>query len=187
MGGSDTVTMSNLSADFNAVRLSDTTAGAEATFNMGSGTQTFELNNAAAITAGDTLTIDAAGSGTTDSLTVKNILTTGQMASATSDLTVTDFETVTLDVGSYATPTTQNLGVTNIGAANALILKGSNGLTIANGDAVTAKTIDASGMSGAFNMVFPCAAAGLVSITGGDGADTLRGDAASTISGGAGG
>ncbi len=185
MGGSDTVTMSNLSADFNSVRISSATSTA-LTLNMGAGAQTVGIKVATGLAAADTLTVDAAGSATTDSLTITNELTTGQFAAADADITVTDFETVTLDTGSYATPTVQTMGVLNVGAANALVLTGSNGLTIQNGDAVTAKTIDASGMSGAFNMGNTAAAAGLVTLTGGDGADTLRGDAASTISGGAG-
>jgi len=185
MTGTDTVTLADLSADLNAVRVSSVTAGTGLTLNMGSGAQTVELKVAAAVTAGDTLTVDAAGSGTADSLTISNKLTTGQMASATSDITTTDFETVTIDTGSYATPTVQLAGVINVGTANALVLTGTNGLTTATGDAITAKTIDASGMSGALTMN-TAAASGVTTITGGDGADELRGDASSTINGGAG-
>ena len=67
-----------------------------------------------------------------------------------------------------------------------LVLTGSNGLTTtATTGIITAATIDATNLSGAFVMNV-AAASGVTTITGGSGADTLRGDASSTISGGAG-
>ena len=74
---------------------------------MGAGAQSVGIKVATGLAAADTLTVDAAGSATTDSLTITNELTTGQFAAADADITVTDFETVTLDTGSYATPAVQ--------------------------------------------------------------------------------
>ena len=99
MGGGDTVTSADISSDIVRVNISSVTAGAGLTLNMGS-SATVGLNVAAAVTAGDTLTIDASGSGTSDSLTIVNMLTARDTGSATSDITTTDFETVTINTGS---------------------------------------------------------------------------------------
>jgi hypothetical protein len=104
--------------------------------------------------------------------------------SATSDLIVTDFETVSINTGSYTTPTAQLVNVVNVGA-NTLTLSGSNGLTTtATNGIITATTINASAMTGA--LVMGAAAASVTTITGGSAADTLLGDASSTINGGGG-
>ncbi|MDA7475566.1 hypothetical protein N8981_06930 [Planktomarina temperata] len=102
------------------------------------------------------------------------------------NITATDFETVTIDSGSYTAATAQLVNAINVGTANALVLTGGNGFTTtATNGIITAGTVDASGLSGGLIMNV-AAAAGVTTITGGSGADTLRGDAASTISGGAG-
>ncbi len=181
MGGSDTVTVANVSSEITRVNLSSAAVTALTINWAASGT--IGINTAAAMTAGTTLTVDS-GTGTSDALTVTNMLTSGQMASATSGLTTTDFETVTINTGSYATAAAQLIGAVNIGA-NTLNIEGSNGLTTtATNGIITATTIDASAMTGA--LVMNVAAASVTTITGGSAADTLVGDAASTINGGAG-
>ncbi|MBF25782.1 MAG: hypothetical protein CMP49_04615 [Flavobacteriales bacterium] len=179
MGGGDTVTLADLSSDFNRVNVSSVTAGTGITLNYGTGASTLGLNIAAAVTAGDTATIDT-GTGTSDSLAIVNMLTTGDTGSTTSNYTITDFEDVSFDTGSYDTPATQNVQAFNIGA-NTLTITGSNGLTTAG--AITATTIDGSALTGALVMN---SSASVTTITGGSAADTLVGDAASTIDGGAG-
>lgn len=184
-GGGNTVNLANIQAGIATVKLSSVTAGAGATYNFEAGSKTVDIRIAAAISAGDTLTVDAAGSATTDALTIKNGLTTGQMASATSDITVTDFETVTINSGTYVTAATQLLQVVDVGATNALVFTGANSIDTAG--AITAKTIDASGLTSEAALVMQtAAAAGLTSITGSANADTLLGDTSSSISGGAG-
>ena len=69
------------------------------------------------------MTVDS-GTDTSDALTVTNMLTTGQMASATSNLTTTDFETVTINTGTYTTAAAQLIQAVNIGA-NTLNIEGS--------------------------------------------------------------
>ncbi len=181
MGGSDTVTVANISSDMTRVNLSSPAVTALTINWAASGT--VGINTAAALTAGVTVTVDS-GTGTSDALTVTNMLTTGQMASATSNLTTTDFETVTINTGTYTTAAAQLIQAVNIGA-NTLNIEGSNGLTTtATNGIITATTIDASAMTGA--LVMNVAAASVTTITGGSAADTLVGDASSTISGGAG-
>lgn len=184
MGGSDTVNVADISADIKRLNISSVTNTAF-TANFAAGDSTVGVNITAAMTAGTTTTFDAAGTGTADSLTITNMLTSGQMASATSDLTVTDFETVTINSGAYTTAAAQLFNVVNVGA-NTLKLTGSNAITTtATNGIITAKVIDASALTGAFTMG-AAAASGVTTITGGSGADTLLGDASSTINGGAG-
>ena len=180
MAGVSTVTAADISTDLTRVNVSAITNN-DLTLNMQAGASTVGLNVAAAITATGTLTVDAAGTGTADTLTITNMLTTGQLASATSDIVVTDYENVTINTGAYAVTAAQNIGVVNVGTA-ALTISGSNGLTQAAADAITAGSINASAMTGAFIMN-AAAAAGVATISGGSGNDTLRGDAAGTING----
>jgi Ca2+-binding RTX toxin-like protein len=180
------INAANISADIDTVVI--TTAV--------NGTNAFTINAAAdftvevigsAILDGNTLTVDS-GAGTSDALTVKNTnLATGtnQMGADDMNITATDFETVTIDSGSYTATTSQNAGAINVGTANDLILTGSNGFTTkATTGIITAKTIDAS--AGGALIMNVAAAAGVTTITGSANADTLSGDAASTISGGGG-
>jgi Ca2+-binding RTX toxin-like protein len=180
-----TITVANISADINRVNISTVSGALDHTINFAAGSSTVGLNVAAAVAAGESLTVAAAGTATTDALTVVNMLTTGQMMSTTSDLITTGFETVTINTGTYATAAAQLVGVVNVGATGNLVLTGANGLTTDAADATVAATINASAMTGALIMGV-AAASGVTSITGGSAADTLRGDAASTISGGAG-
>jgi len=181
----DTVTPAHISSDITTVKIAAATA-ADLTVNV-PGSFAIEIKGSALLD-GDALIVDS-GSGTADVLTITNTnLATGsnQIGAATTDITTTDFETVTIDVGSYSTAAAQLVNAINIGTANALTLTGSNGLTTtATTGIITAKTIDASAMTGAFVMNV-AAASGVTTITGGSGNDTLTGDASSTISGGAG-
>ena len=181
------VNVANISSDVNRVNLSGVSGAFNNTINYAAGAQTLGLNIAAAVDAGQSLTLDAAGSATTDSLAIVNMLAatgTAQALSATSDLVVTDFETVSINTGSYTTPTAQLVNVVNVGA-NTLTLSGSNGLTTTAGTGIiTATTINASAMTGA--LIMGAAAASVTTITGGSANDTLIGDTSSTINGGAG-
>jgi hypothetical protein len=181
----NTVNLANISSEITKVTITETTGGST-TLNA-PGSLTVEIKGSA-ILAADDLIADS-GSGTADTLTIKNTnLATGtnQIGNNATDITTTDFETVTIDVGGYSTATAQLVKNINVGALNALVLTGANGLTTtASNGTITAKTIDASAMTGAFVMGV-AAASGVTTITGGSGSDTLLGDAASTISGGAG-
>lgn len=180
----DTITTANVASSINRVNLDG--ANSAGTLNLAAGSDTVAAFTAQAL---GSLTIDAAGAGTGDSLTILNTLTTGQMFNSTAaDLAVTDFETVTLNTGTYNTAVDQVAGAINVGTTNALVITGANTLTqVASAEAITANTIDASGLTGAAALVMGTAAAsGLVSITGSANADTLLGDSSSSIHGGAG-
>jgi Ca2+-binding RTX toxin-like protein len=180
-----TLNVANISSNVNRVNISTVGGAANHVINYSAGAQTLGINVAAAVAAGQTLTLDAAGTATTDALTIANMLTTGQMMSATSNLTITDFETVTINTGSYTTAAAQLSAAINLGT-NALVLSGSNGLTTTTTTGViTAGSINASGMTGALTMN-AAAASGVTTITGGSSGDTLLGDASATIDGGAG-
>ena len=185
----NTVNVANISSDITTVAITSATGG-NTTINFGTaGSYTVNVGGAAAILDSDTLTVDAGGTGTSDALTIANTnLATGtaQIGAANTSIVTTDFETVTINTGSYSTATAQLLNTINVGTANALVLTGSNPLTTtATTGIITAKTIDASGMSGALTMG-AAAASGVTTITGGSAADTLLGDASSTINGGGG-
>ena len=189
ISAAETVTTANIASGINRVNLNDDTAG-NLTLNLGSGAQTVGLNIAAAIGAGHVLTVDAAGTGSSDSLTITNMRTaTDNIGSATSDITVTDFETVTINVGSYTNAVAQTLNDVNVGN-NSLVLQGGNRLDIEG--TFTARSIDGSAMSGIIDMTGNAAeyagASGSMTISGGSAADVLLGDAdeATIISGGAG-
>ena len=186
----NTLNVSNISADITTVTVAsevDANGGHGLTVNFGTaGAYTVNIGGEAHILAADTLTVDADGTATTDSLTIANTNAatgTNQIGSNGTAIVVTDFETVTLNTGSYSTATAQLVNTVNVGA-NTLVLTGSNGLTTtATTGIITATVINASGMTGALTMG-AAAASGLTSITGGSGADVLIGDASSTISGG---
>jgi len=183
-GGTDTVTLADIGSGFNRVNLSSVTGAGTNTFNFAAGANTVGLNVATALTAGTTTVIDAAGSATDDALTITNMLTTGETGSATSTVTITDFETVTIATGTYATPAAQNLGALSAGTGTAITVTGGNGLTLAAG--LVATSINASALTGTGALTMSGAATTITSITGSANADTLVGDASSSISGGAG-
>jgi len=179
------VHLANISSEIDTVTITATTGGTT-TINA-PGSLTVQIKGADLLAADD-LVVDS-GSGTADTLTIQNTnLATGTnvFSSDSGDITTTDFETVTIDTGSYSTATTQVIKTINVGALNDLVLTGANPLeTTTITGIITAKTIDASAMTGALTMNV-AAASGITTITGGSGNDELRGDAASTISGGAG-
>jgi Ca2+-binding RTX toxin-like protein len=193
----NTINQANLSADITQVNVTtalDTTTARGLTVNFAAGTRTVGIKGSAIFDA-DTLTVDAAGTAATDSLTIKNLNTvsgTNQIGADDFQIVATDFETVTLDTGSYTTATSQLVNSINIGTNtdstavnNKLVITGSNGLTTtATNGIITASEIDASA-SGALIMG-AAAATGLVKLTGSAKADTLKGDSASTIYAGAG-
>lgn len=189
----NTINASNISADISTVTVAsnlDTTNARGLTVNFGTaGAYTVNVGGDAAILDGDTLTVDAGGTGTSDALTIANtnVATgTAQMGADDMNITTTDFETVTLNTGSYSTATAQLANAINVGAANTLVLTGSNGLTTtATTGIITASVINASAMTGALTMNV-AAASGLTSILGSANIDTLVGDASSSIDGGAG-
>ena len=180
------VTLANISSELTSVQIDAITGATDNTLtvNYGAGAATLRLNIAAAITAGDTLVLDASGTGTTDSLAISNVLTTGDSGSATSNITVTDFETVSIATGLYTgTATAQNMGILSAGSTTAVTVTGSNNLVLAAG--LVAKSIDASGLSGS-GILSMGAASTITAITGGGNNDVLVGDASSSIDGGAG-
>jgi len=180
----NTVNLSNISSEIATVTVASATGG-NLTINA-AGSLTVNVGGAAAILDNDTLTVDS-GAGTEDTLLIANTnkaTTTNQIGANDTSITTTDFETVTIDSGTYNTATPQLVAAINVGTANALVLTGGNGITTtATTGIITAKTIDASGLSGGLIMNV-AAASGVTTITGGAGADTLVGDAASTIDGG---
>ncbi|MDA9191385.1 DUF4214 domain-containing protein [bacterium] len=181
----NTVTVANVQADLARVDIASATDG-QTTIAFGSGAYAVGIGPTAATLAGDTLVVTSSGTATTDSLAIVNTnLATGtnQIGDNASNITTTGFETVSLDTGSYGTATAQLVNAVNIGTGGALSLSGSNGLTTtATTGIITAATVDASSMTGALVMNV-AAAAGLTTLSGGSAADTLVGDAASTING----
>ena len=185
----NTINIANISSDITTLVITSAVNGATGRALTVNAAADFNVEIiGSAILDGDTLTVDS-GAGTADALTISNTnLATGtnQMGANDMNITATDFETVTIDSGSYTAATAQLVNAINVGTANALVLTGGNGFTTtATTGIITAGTVDASGLSGGLIMNV-AAAAGVTTITGGSGADTLRGDAASTISGGAG-
>jgi len=178
-------TLANISSELNYARLNSITGATDntLTINYGAGASTLAFNIAAAISAGDTLILDAAGTGSTDALTISNIRTsTDDIGSTTSNITATDFETVAIGTGSYATAVAQNLGIVSAGSA-AVTVTGGNSLVLAAG--AIAASIDASGLTGSAILSMG-AATTIGSITGGSNNDVLVGDTSSSINGGAG-
>ncbi len=186
----NTVNVAKISSGIDEVQIAtalDTTNARGLTLNFAAGSYTVNVGVDAALD-GDTLTVTAAGTETTDSITIVNgnsATTGGQMGANDMQIVSTGFETVTINTGSYSTPASQLVNTINVGA-NKLVLTGANGLTTtATTGIITAASIDGSALTGALVMNV-AAASGVTSITGGSKGDTLRGDASSTINGGAG-
>ena len=105
----NTVNVANISSDLNTVAITSATGGAT-TINFAAGSSTVEIGGAAAILDDDTLTVDAAGSATDDALTISNTNAatgTAQIGANDTNITTTDYETVTINTGSYNTATAQ--------------------------------------------------------------------------------
>ena len=173
------VTTANISADINRINISTVSGANNNTFAMGAGTQTLGINVAAAIDAGQNLTVTAAGTDTSDSLAVVNMLTAGDLGSTTSGLNVTGFESVSINTGTYATAAAQNLGAVATGTA-AVTVTGGNNLVLAAG--FTGASLDASALAGTAVLSMG-AATTVTSITGTARNDTIVGDASSTLNG----
>ena len=180
----NTVTTENISSTINRVNLSAVSGAFDNTLAMGTGAQTVGINVAIANAAGQTLTVDASGSGTADSLAITNMLTALNLGSATSAFTVTDFESVSINTGTYTTAALQNMGALSLGSTTAVTISGANALTIAAG--FVGASLDASGLTGDALLTMSGAATTVTSITGSANADVLVGDSSSSISGGAG-
>jgi Ca2+-binding RTX toxin-like protein len=140
------------------------------------------------------LALTDTGTAVTDSVTLVNTATAATDMGAGNDLTVTGYETVNI-VTTAVSDTSQDFGTISVtGDANADATASTTTLNFLGSDrasvgAITATTINASGLAAAgtgttFNMT--AAATSVTTITGSEGADTLRGDAKSTINGGGG-
>jgi hypothetical protein len=130
-------------------------------------------------------TVDDLGSGTSDALTLDMDL--GAAATLGGTLTVTDYETVTIDIPD-GTLTSGGTGITitpTTGARSTLKITGDSSLTMAGSDIITADTIDATGM-----VLLTSATTGLVMTTatvatsgadikGSNGVDTMFGSTSS--------
>ena len=140
------------------------------------------------------LALTDTGSGITDSVTLANTATAADDMGDGNNLTVTGYETLNI-VTTAVSDTSQDFGTITLTGdddedgdpvATTVNFLGADRATVG---AITATTIDASGMTAAatgttLNMT--AAAVSVSSITGSPGADTLRGDSKTTIKGGAG-
>jgi Ca2+-binding RTX toxin-like protein len=214
--GTGTLTTSSIDTGITTVTMAFAGTNIAPTINFIGGTNTLNIgastSTVAALTAA-TMTVDAAGSLGTDSLTIKNNNAVGstQNALATFVLASTDYETVTINTGTYTATTAQVVGTVSITGttgfttAETLKVTGSNPVTFG---AVTADVIDASGMtvttgtmltlvtattattitgSSGNDVLISDVALANVSISGGDGLDTITGGTGNdTLNGGAG-
>ena len=136
------------------------------------------------------LALNDTGTATTDSLTINNSATAADDMFNSENLTLTGFETLNVVTTNTGGATTQAAGyialTADTGGTTTVNFSGNSRVTAA---AITANVIDASGLDAQGNgltFVQSAAAVGVTSIVGSEGADTLLGDAASTISGGGG-
>lgn len=179
------LTLANVQAGINTVRLDSTAAGRTITFEAGA--KAIDLRAA----VGGAVTVNDTGSATTDSLTLTNNAAATDIFN-TNNLIVGGFETVTYAGSGTGAATSQDFGVITItadtGGTSTLNLTGSNAVSTTG--AITANVIDASGLTaqatGTATFTMGAAAVGVTTITGSAGDDTLLGDAASTINGGEG-
>jgi hypothetical protein len=176
------MTVANVQSGITTVRLAGKDGTARAV-TLDAGTQTLQLS--AALGAG-ALTINDTGALLTDALTISNVAAATDVFAA-SGLTINGFESVTISGTGTGAATTQTLGAVTLaadaGGTTTLNLTGSNTMTTG---VVTAGVIDASGLTGSAVLTMGAAASGVTSITGTGNADTLIGDASSSINGGAG-
>lgn len=190
----ETFTLSAIQAGINTVNV--TAAGAAQT-----GTVVFDSGVAGTVNVGTStvvstlgaFTVQSAGTGTTDSITINNV-TAGSNA-FTAAITATGVETLTLNGSTTAAaiaqaPTTITLTPTGT-ATSSLVLTGNN--SFAPTGIVTADSINASALGLDFNgaqsaLTMAAVANTATTITGSAGADTLRGNGTvgSNIAAGAG-
>ena len=182
------INLTRFGSDVNKLILAEDADNSAITLNAGS--STIVLGNGAAGDGGTdalsaALTFSASGAGTDDAVTVQ--LGTALADAATNGIAATGVETLTINNTKVAQTSTTDFGAVTVTSS-------SGGTTTVNvtGDkavrtgAITAQTIDASGMTGTGSLFQDVAAVGVTSITGSLGDDTLVGDASSTINGGAG-
>jgi hypothetical protein len=165
--------------------------GGTGTLTMAAGTMTVNLS---ASLAGGALTMVDTGTATSDSVTISNTALAADDMGDAQNLVSTGYETVNIVANSVGGATSQDFGTIAItadtGGASSLVVTGNSPMTTTG--AITAATIDASGMTGEARgtntFVMGAAGVGSVTITGSPGDDTLLGiaAAATTINGGAG-
>jgi len=178
-----TLVTANVDTGIARVNLSLGTAGA---YTITGPVGAFDVRTSAAL--GGTLTLNTTGTAITDSVTLVAAPVTGTVdVFGGRALTVSKYETVTLNSGSAVTAT-ETLGAVTItadtGGTSALRLVGVNTITTGT---VTAVSIDASGMSGAGAFGNTGAGATTTSITGTANSDFIvGGSAGATLTGGAG-
>ena len=173
--------VANIQAGIETVNLNGLT-GAARTVTLESGTRTINLQAANT----QQLSVASTGTRTDDRININNDAGNVNVFS-NQILAISGTETVVLN-GTSNTAVTQTLSAVN-GSASAtqLILTGSNTFEIG---AITALSVDASGLTGGGVLSQTAAAVGVASITGSNtnAGDTLRGQASAstTIQGGAG-
>ncbi len=160
-----TINVPFISTTADRLTLTAANAGA-ATFNFNAGAST--LSNAVATVGA--ITADAAGTATTDSLTIVHGAASAVDSLNGQALTTTDFETVTINTTGTGAAGAQTVGAISVtastGGTPALAITGSNQLTTGVITA-TAGSINASGMT--------AASTGLVMVTGQNTASTITG------------
>ena len=187
LASGETVTTKNFQSGISTVNLDGGTAGGTVAFEAGSNNIDIKVANTG------TLTVSAAGTATTDSLTISLAAAVDGLDDQSLDLN--GIETFTFDT-STATAVTQTIddidltGVSTGGTAK-VIFKGSNAITFKSGALVSANELDFSAVTGVVTMdtaMEYIGASGSGTLKGGSKGDTLKGDSgeAMTIEGGAG-
>ncbi len=160
-----TINLPFISESANRLTLTAANAGA-ATFNFNAGAST--LSNAVATVGA--ITADAAGTATTDSLSIVHGAASAVDSLNAQALTTTDFETVTISTTGTGAAGAQTVGAISVTASTgglpALAITGSNQLTTGVITA-TGGSINASGMT--------ASTTGLVMVTGQNTASTITG------------
>ena len=190
--GIDTVTLAGVQSSDNAAvaaaaRVISFDAGVNATLN---------LSAASGPNADVNFTVTNNGTAATESLTIANTATTGNIFVATNDVVVTNYETVNINSGTYTTAAAQALGTLNItgsgtNPAIAVNVSGGNAMslgaiTAAGTGALTisAANLTAQATGTTFTLAAPARAA---NITGSAGSDNITlGAFNNTVAGGAG-
>jgi len=176
------VTLANIDTTIATVNLAAGASGGTVVGPAGALT----VNLAAAL--GGSLTVTDTGTATTDTLNIVN--TAAGNVGAANAVTVNGYETVNINGSGTGTATTQTLSTVTVaadtGGSATVNFTGSNAFNVSG--AITAATINASGLTGTATLTMGAAPVGATSVTGTANADTLRGvaAAATTIDGGAG-
>ena len=179
------ITLATIQSGIDTLRL-DTATGAARTATFEAGSKTVDLR----AVLGGALTVNDTGTATTDTLTIQ-VNDVAADATGGQNLVIGGFETLNIVTSSDLTgaATAQTVGTVAItadtGGSTVFNVSGSNSFTTTG--AITAGTIDASGLTGSGAFTMGAAAVGGTTITGGLNADTLLAAATgSTLNGGAG-